>query len=334
MTTPKKTFAAHLRKRPLPSIEELAALFRYDPDTGHIFNRKERPHHRGRADYHRGQGYLSVNAPGNLAILSHRLAFALMEGRWPHIVDHINRDRSDNRWANLREVTHAANMANRANYGRSSYKAGHDPLGSPEDRESYWPGTPSHTPTPPRADLPATPHGVKKQRVPDIGDLRRHFAYDPETGFIWQRRYYVTAPHKRRGDFIEPVTGYAKISRPNWFGQMQAHRVAFALMEGRWPHVIDHINGDRSDNRWANLREATLSENALNSPIAGLKGRHIYRDRTKNKWFVQIGNRATRQRKTFRHFCAAVRYRTAALAEYTGPTAPRPTGYKAKSRTG
>lgn len=47
---------------------------------------------------------------------------------------------------------------------------------------------------------------------------------------------------------------------------ISASRIAFLLMTGRWPtHVIDHINRDRADNRWANLREATYSENCKNN---------------------------------------------------------------------
>jgi hypothetical protein len=44
------------------------------------------------------------------------------------------------------------------------------------------------------------------------------------------------------------------------------HRLAWLYMTGEWPtHEIDHINGDRVDNRFCNLREATASENRWNS---------------------------------------------------------------------
>jgi len=40
-----------------------------------------------------------------------------------------------------------------------------------------------------------------------------------------------------------------------------SHRVAFALMAGRWPERdINHRNGVRNDNRWSNLREATHAQ--------------------------------------------------------------------------
>jgi len=49
------------------------------------------------------------------------------------------------------------------------------------------------------------------------------------------------------------------------------------MMTGRWPSLIDHINGDRSDNRWENLREATPLQNQFNrkansASTTGLKG--------------------------------------------------------------
>ena len=53
-------------------------------------------------------------------------------------------------------------------------------------------------------------------------------------------------------------------------------------MSGSWPDVqIDHANGDRSDNRWANLRLATQRQNNANSRVrrnskTGLRGVHLH----------------------------------------------------------
>lgn len=45
----------------------------------------------------------------------------------------------------------------------------------------------------------------------------------------------------------------------------EIHRIIWLMMTGEWPNVIDHINGDRSDNRWENLRNVDTKENAKNS---------------------------------------------------------------------
>lgn len=50
----------------------------------------------------------------------------------------------------------------------------------------------------------------------------------------------------------------------------QAHRFAFYCMTGRLPNgCIDHINMNRSDNRWENLREVTHQENCFNTNAKG-----------------------------------------------------------------
>lgn len=46
-----------------------------------------------------------------------------------------------------------------------------------------------------------------------------------------------------------------------------AHRVILAMKLGDWPEYVDHINGNRSDNRLSNLRSATRVQNGCNMAI-------------------------------------------------------------------
>lgn len=107
------SYNSHLRKVPLPDISFFRERYSYNPETGDIYGRL-RPDKPLR--YLSG-GYYKVNFSSDpkraRLIGSHVVAFALMEGRWPYIVDHINRVKTDNRWVNLREVaSHAENMRN------------------------------------------------------------------------------------------------------------------------------------------------------------------------------------------------------------------------------
>lgn len=104
---------------PLITAEELRLLFSYDPDTGE-FSRirlngtKQNRWKPGTKVGTLGpDGYIRISI-GRRLYVAQRLAFLYMTGRWPHPeVDHKDRDRSNNRWDNLREATYGQNRANR-----------------------------------------------------------------------------------------------------------------------------------------------------------------------------------------------------------------------------
>lgn len=106
----------------------------------------------------------------------------------------------------------------------------------------------------------------------DIETLRRAFHYRPETGFIYEaRRSRAGGRSFRRRVGWVTEQGYRKIMHQKV--KYREHRLAFALMEGRWPENIDHRNCVRADNRWENLREATGRDNNANGCRRGyLKG--------------------------------------------------------------
>jgi len=67
-----------------------------------------------------------------------------------------------------------------------------------------------------------------------------------------------------------------------------AHRVLWLLHTGEWPEVeVDHINGNPADNRIANLRAATRSENLRNSTVYGAS-RYKGVGRSNQYWVAQI----------------------------------------------
>src|SRR5438045_2733801 len=70
----------------------------------------------------------------------------------------------------------------------------------------------------------------------------------------------------------------------------RAHRLAWLYMTGEMPIEVDHLNLNRADNRWQNLRVATRVQNAANSParrpsITGIKG---VRRLKSGRWYARI----------------------------------------------
>jgi hypothetical protein len=118
--------------------------------------------------------------------------------------------------------------------------------------------------------------------------LREALDYDPGTGaFAWRIA-------KRGINKCDPagtvIKGYVQIGLDQVF--YRAHRLAWLYVYGRWPQGdIDHINGVRGDNRIANLREATHSQNMANrgpqkNNKSGFKG--VSQHTQTGKWIAFI----------------------------------------------
>jgi hypothetical protein len=115
--------------------------------------------------------------------------------------------------------------------------------------------------------------------------------YEPETGVF--TRLVRTAQCMRVGDVAgrTDTWGYRQIGVDG--RKHLAHRLAWLYVTGEWPaEQIDHVNGDRSDNRIVNLRLATGSQNQANmrkrgDNTSGYKG--VAWNAKCRKWQAYIG---------------------------------------------
>lgn len=129
---------------------------------------------------------------------------------------------------------------------------------------------------------------MQNRKVPP-DSIRDALSYDAETGkFVWLvatgRRSLVGA---EAGAIVD---GYVVIK---CLGERYlAHRLAWFFENGsEIPMSIDHVNGQKADNRIANLREATFSQNMANTGMwrhnkSGFRG--VSKLRKGDKWMSTI----------------------------------------------
>lgn len=151
----------------------------------------------------------------------------------------------------------------------------------------------------------------------DVEYIRSALDYDPSTGiFRWTR---PASPQMRPGSIAGTPKGdgyrVIMVSRRRY----AAHRLAWLYVHGEMPPGnLDHINGDRDDNRIVNLRLATPSQNAMNRKMrsdnaTGYRG--VYREVQSGKYRAAIGvNRKILQlgrfdtpEEAFAAYCAKAR---------------------------
>jgi hypothetical protein len=103
--------------------------------------------------------------------------------------------------------------------------------------------------------------------------LRQLLHYDPERGvFTWLSRPAERSWNTRfAGTRAGTINGLGYVVIGILGRRYKAHRLAWLYVHGEWPgRELDHINCDKSDNRIANLRPATRSQNIarIKPPLA------------------------------------------------------------------
>jgi HNH endonuclease/AP2 domain len=121
--------------------------------------------------------------------------------------------------------------------------------------------------------------------------LHKLYHYDAETGHLISKLFHHPVGQLKDGYKMVFLMADGKEKR------FPAHRLIWMYVYGRWPLMIDHINGIKTDNRLCNLREVTAKQNAENKvifktksglPRSGYKGVHWCKQ--SNKWKASIGH--------------------------------------------
>jgi hypothetical protein len=141
---------------------------------------------------------------------------------------------------------------------------------------------------------------------PTADQLRRHFHYEAETGKL----YFKDRPDSDFRDGKYSASRVAAMWRSKFLGKefgswddkgyrrgwyygrfYRAHQIIWCMRFGRWPNQIDHDDGNRGNNRIANLKEATTRQNCRNRKIStsNVSGTVGVRQHG-NKWIAAIGN--------------------------------------------
>lgn len=120
--------------------------------------------------------------------------------------------------------------------------------------------------------------------------VRGLFSYDGETGYLHWNKDMSTRAKKGMVSGCVERSGYRTVRIEGV--SYQSHRLVWLHVNGIWPDgFIDHMDGDRGNNKIENLRDATRSMNSQNihaalknNKTSGLLGVSTQRE----KWKAQI----------------------------------------------
>ena len=153
----------------------------------------------------------------------------------------------------------------------------------------------------------------------DYEQLAKMLTYNPETGeLFWKEGFEHRYSGEKAGHLHDKNIGYIKVKHKN--KRYMAHRLAWTIYYNEQPKgILDHIDGDRRNNRISNLRTVTQSENLRNqSPNKNNKSGFVGVLKTShNTYTVTCLQKRYGSYKTFEE---AVRVRLAAEQEIGGFT--------------
>ena len=122
-------------------------------------------------------------------------------------------------------------------------------------------------------------------------DISSYLNYDAERGVL----VYIKIPkgnmYRKIGDIVSTKSPNG-VYKVNFKGtRYLLHRVAWFLYTGKQANIIDHINGNPSDNRIVNLRSCTQHQNTMNcnkpkNNTSGYKG--VSQDSRNGRWIAYI----------------------------------------------
>lgn len=142
--------------------------------------------------------------------------------------------------------------------------------------------------------------------LPAQSVLLQLLSYDPETGeLFWKERgpeHFTTKKISAEklagrwnaqfaGEVAGSPCGNRYLGLTIQYAQYLAHRIIWKMLFGRDPDNIDHVDGDRANNRLANLRGVSAQDNHRNkcTPVTNTSGIiGVYFDGKRNKWCAAI----------------------------------------------
>ena len=96
--------------------------------------------------------------------------------------------------------------------------------------------------------------------------LKEFVKYDPDTGLFYKiKKKHVRDNTRPLGSVVGHMSGDGYIHFSFFGKKRKAHRMVWLYMTGSMPNgIIDHIDGDRTNNKFSNLRDVTHTENSAN----------------------------------------------------------------------